>query len=148
VKTWQCETAACFRYQVFHFFQTDFMLTIELTGLRFFAYHGLYEEEQRLGADFEMDVVVGYRVHRVPPRSITETLDYVSLYQLVQQQMALREDLLETIVCNTALAILHQFAVVEEVDVVLKKLQPPIADFRGTVAVRYHTKRTDLPSPR
>ena len=35
------------------------MFTIELSKLRFHAYHGLYHEEKKLGGDFEVNVTVG-----------------------------------------------------------------------------------------
>ena len=34
------------------------MATIAIEGVRFFAYHGYYEEEQELGNTFVLDVIV------------------------------------------------------------------------------------------
>ena len=97
-----------------------------------------------LGNEFEMDVLVDYLPHRLPPQHLADTLNYVSLYYLLQQHMEQRENLLETVVYNIAHAILHQFPEAGAVSLVIRKLQPPIAGFNGSVGVRYQVKRQDL----
>ena len=40
-------------------------ITIELKGLRFFAYHGLYAEEQKTGNEFEIDLFVTHQPSKI-----------------------------------------------------------------------------------
>lgn len=121
------------------------MLTIHLAALRFFAYHGLYEEEKLLGTTFELDVTIVYQPVHFPPRDINDTLNYVSVYSLLKQVMQRRENLLETVLYNMAQALLHEFSTVQSVSLYLRKLQPPITDFEGSVGIHYSVDRKELP---
>jgi dihydroneopterin aldolase len=71
-------------------------------------------------------------------------LDYVAVYDLVKARMDEPTPLLETIVIDVAQQILAQFSIVEEVQISIKKLHPPIPQFRGSVGVSYTFKRDDL----
>ena len=42
-------------------------MTIELKGLRFFAEHGMYVEERKVGNQFEIDLEVSYKVPKQTP---------------------------------------------------------------------------------
>ncbi|RFM27115.1 dihydroneopterin aldolase [Deminuibacter soli] len=117
------------------------MLTIELSALQFFAYHGLYEEEKRLGNRFELDVTIVYQPGYFPPRTIDDTLDYVSVYSLIKQVMEQREDLLETVLHNMAHSLFNTFAPIHTVQLYLKKQQPPIVGFEGVIGIRYSAAR-------
>lgn len=120
------------------------MLTIELKALRFFACHGLYEEEQVLGNNFVLDVSLVYQPGHFPPRNINDTLNYVSVYSLLQSVMQQREDLLETVLYNMACSLFRHFAEIESVALYLQKVQPPIIGFTGTLGIRYQANRGDL----
>ena len=76
------------------------MLTLELTNLRFFAFHGLYEEEKKIGGEFAVNVFVTYLPVTFPVTDINETIDYTAIYQLIKEKMQRREDLLETVASN------------------------------------------------
>ena len=59
-------------------------MTIELKGLRFFAEHGMYAEERKVGNQFEIDLEVSYKVPKHTITSIEETVNYVELYRIVE----------------------------------------------------------------
>ncbi len=111
-------------------------LTIELKQLRFFGYHGLYPEEKKTGNEFEVNLDVSYP----PPEKVTapeETIDYVKLYQLLQEEMKNPRELLETLVTEIAQSIHQAFPRIKKIDIGITKLQAPITGFRGRVGVRY-----------
>ena len=117
------------------------MLTIELSKLRFHAYHGLYHEEKKLGGDFEVNVTVVHQPIKLPILHLDETIDYMAVYNLIKEIMQKPEPLLETVVTLLAEEILKRFSHAEEVNVSITKLNAPILSFEGRVGVRYFLKR-------
>lgn len=117
------------------------MLKIEFNKLRFFGYHGLYEEEASVGVEFELDLFIDYIPLATPVKHITETLDYVSVYAMIKTIMEKREDLLETVAHNIAQNIISHYVFVEEVKVIIRKLHPPITNFTGSIGIHYSLKR-------
>jgi len=112
------------------------LITIELKQLRFFAYHGLYAEERKTGNEFSVDLSVSY----LPVGSITdisETVNYVRLYDVLKKEMQNPRHLLETFVMEMTEIIHSHFTQIKRVEIRITKLQPPIAEFTGQVSVTY-----------
>jgi dihydroneopterin aldolase len=112
------------------------LITIELKQLRFFAYHGLYAEEQKTGNEFEITLAVSFS-----PESqvlhLTDTVDYVKLYELLKVEMQKPRHLLETLAMELAEIIHDAFLHVQRFEIRITKLQPPIAKFTGRVFIEY-----------
>ena len=117
------------------------MLTIQLLNLSFYAYHGIHEEENKLGAEYEVNVSVKHQEKKIPVLHINETIDYTSVYGLLKQHMMQSRALLETIATTFVNDVFAQFAEAEEVSITIIKKHPPIAAFEGSVAVSYTAKR-------
>ncbi|MDE3235464.1 MAG: dihydroneopterin aldolase [Bacteroidota bacterium] len=117
------------------------MLSIHLHNVIFFAYHGLYEHEKINGNEFEVNVSVDYQPSDGVISNIENTINYVDVFQLVQQRMSMATPLLETVVMDIAGQIIARFSLAEKVSVSIKKLNPPIKDFRGTVGVSFTVSR-------
>lgn len=112
-------------------------MTIELKGLHFFAYHGLYAEERKTGNEFEIDLSVTYQASEKIISHLNETVNYSQLYNLLKSEMQNSRGLLETFVMEVAEAIHLAFPFVKKVALTITKLQPPIVSFKGTVGVKY-----------
>jgi len=112
------------------------MLTIELTGLRFHAFHGLYKEEKKIGGDYEVNVTIQHLPKKLPVIHIDETIDYTVVYKLINELMQRPEPLLETVASLIASEILRKFSQAETVAVSVTKLNPPIIAFQGSVGVK------------
>ncbi len=119
------------------------MLSIQLNNLSFFAFHGLYEEEKLNGNDFIVNAVIYYQPEKLI-NQISDTIDYVSVYELIERRMQIATPLLETIVMELTLQIFDKFTLAESVAIELTKLKPPIHNFKGTVSVKYELKRSQL----
>ena len=111
------------------------MHTIELTGLRFYAHHGLYEEEKKLGGWFEVNLHVHFEPENFPVQALSDTIDYMRLYSVVKERMQIPTPLMETIAGEIAQKILSEFLLINHVEVNIKKLNAPIASFEGTTGV-------------
>ncbi|MBC7721943.1 MAG: dihydroneopterin aldolase [Pedobacter sp.] len=116
------------------------MLSIHLNNVFFFAYHGLYDHETLNGNNFEVNLTVNYQPVKLVTK-ISETINYVAIYELLNARMQIATPLLETLVMDIANEILAQFPLVENISISIKKMQPPIANFDGSVGVSYSLKR-------
>lgn len=117
------------------------MLSIHLNNLLFHSFHGLYEEESVLGNDFKVDITVWHQPARIPVLSLHETINYVTVYELVKKKMEIPTLLLETLATTIAQEILTAFQQAEKVKISIDKLQPPIRDFNGSVGVEFELNR-------
>lgn len=117
------------------------MLSIKLQDLLFHGHHGIYEEEKILGNEFEVNITVTFLPKSLPVKHIEETIDYVSVYQLVKKRMSVPTPLLETLVTEIAGEILSQFMLAESVSISIRKVNPPISQFRGSIGVSCNMNR-------
>ncbi len=117
------------------------MLTIQLLHLSFYSYHGIYEEEKKLGAEYEVNISISHQEENIPILHINETIDYVSVYELIKKHMQQPRQLLETIATTFAEDVFVLFNEAEEVTITIIKKHPPVVAFEGSVAVSYSAKR-------
>ncbi len=105
------------------------MMTIAIHGAEFFAYHGFYPEEQKLGTKFVVDVEVDFRPVTAGIRQddISHTVDYEQLYEIVCNEMKHTRKLIETVAQAMADGIKTKYPFADSVQVVLKKMHPPMA---------------------
>lgn len=111
-------------------------ITIELKGLRFYAYHGWHEEEAILGNEFEVSIFATFP-SKDAITSITDTVDYTKIHQLAATVFMQREKLLETVAQNISAAIEQEFNDIKQLRITITKLAPPIVSFTGTVGITY-----------
>ncbi|MBD0298163.1 MAG: dihydroneopterin aldolase [Flavisolibacter sp.] len=116
------------------------MISIELHQLRFFAAHGVYEEEAKLENEFEVDLQISYTAPENVITKIDETINYVSVYSIVKEEMGERKLLLETCAVHIIKRLKQVFPQISSISISIKKLNPPIPGFMGSVGVTYtHT---------
>lgn len=116
------------------------LMTIELRDLHFHAFHGLYPEERKTGNDFRMAVDVDYIPSEEIITQIGDTLNYASLYTIVEKAMQRPVDLLETLVMQITETIHNAYPHAKRIRISIHKLHPPIERFTGEVGVVYEKK--------
>ena len=118
--------------------------TIELKSLRFFAEHGMYQEEMKVGNEFELDISIECNSPKKKITSIEQTINYVEVYRIVQEEFATRRSLLETLATDIAGQILERFSLAEIVFISIRKVHAPVSQLRGSVGVSFELNRKDL----
>jgi len=113
------------------------MVTINLKQLRFFAHHGLYEEERKVSNEFMVDLEVGLGAAGPVITKMSETINYIKLYELVKKHMLETTDLLETLAMKITEDIHQSYPQVKKVTISITKKYPPVINFSGNVAVSY-----------
>ncbi|SDD27642.1 dihydroneopterin aldolase [Mucilaginibacter pineti] len=103
------------------------MINIALQGAEFFAYHGFYPEEQKLGCRYLVDIEVGF----VPQAAIMadeldNTVDYEKLYIIACEEMKHTRKLIETVGQGILDKIIGKYPFVKTIHVAIKKVNPPL----------------------
>lgn len=116
------------------------MIHISLRNLIFHAFHGLYEEEKQLGNQFEVNLDIYFPEPDTAITHLDQTVNYVTLYNLVQERMQVPEPLLETLAMDIASSAKREFPQIFEINVSISKINMPLVNFRGNISVTYHKK--------
>jgi dihydroneopterin aldolase len=103
------------------------MVKIELIGLEFFAYHGVYSEEQNAGNNFIVNLsVAGEFDDAVQNDNLEGTIDYEKLYAVIADEMHTRSKLLEHLAGRILNRIIEGHRQIKEIKIEIEKLNPPI----------------------
>ena len=114
------------------------MGTINVSGIRCYSYHGCHEEEARIGGAYVVDIKIETDFEGAAMTDdLTQTIDYVEVYEIVKQQMAIRSKLIEHVAKRICNALLNQIKSIQHVEVKLTKLHPPIVGDVELVSVIY-----------
>ncbi|MBL0389157.1 dihydroneopterin aldolase [Tumebacillus sp. ITR2] len=110
---------------------------IYMSGLEFYGYHGVFEEENRLGQRFLADVVMSLPLQQAGlTDDLHETVHYGEAYDCIREIMdGEPAKLLETLAERIAASLLASFPALQDVQVKVTKLHPPIKGPMNGVAV-------------
>ena len=101
--------------------------SIFISGLRLYAFHGVMEQERRVGGEFSVDLRVHYYIYKAMETDrVEDTVSYADLCDVVKREMAQPSALLEHVGGRIAKAVLAAFPQVETVNVKITKLNPPM----------------------
>ncbi len=100
---------------------------VSLEGLEFFAYHGFYDEEQKIGNKYSVDVEVETDLMKAASKdSLGETINYEDLYKMISKVMATPTRLLESLSLRIMEQVFAHFKAAKRVQVSVSKFNPPI----------------------
>ena len=99
---------------------------VALEGVRFFARHGYYPEEQKIGTDFLVDIETEMFVTENLNDELSDTVNYERLFDIVSQEMKTPRKLLETVAHRILKTILAEFSQLETAKVSIRKLNLPV----------------------
>jgi 7,8-dihydroneopterin aldolase/epimerase/oxygenase len=100
---------------------------IALEGMEFFAFHGFYDEEQKIGNKYGVDLYIQTDLHAAAASDNLEaTVNYEKLYKLVLHEMSLPARLLEHLGHRIIEGVLQEFPFVQQVKVSVSKFNPPL----------------------
>ncbi|MEY4875431.1 MAG: hypothetical protein RL708_580 [Bacteroidota bacterium] len=115
-------------------------MKIIFNDIKIFAHHGWYDEEQQTGHWFTVDVQIELVDKQNIGDSLDNTFNYEVVYQIVKEEMATTQKLLETVVQNILQKIMKH-EVVKNATVRLNKLEPYKMQGVGKVAVELSYSR-------
>ncbi|MBC7830011.1 MAG: dihydroneopterin aldolase [Chitinophagaceae bacterium] len=111
------------------------MITIELKDVRIQAHHGLYKGESKTGNIYHIDLCVTFKEGNTGFDKLSDTIDYVELYEIVKQRMQEPAHLLEKLCDEMIERIRLKYPFITEASISMYKIHPPIENFEGKVGV-------------
>lgn len=104
--------------------------------MRFYAFHGCFAEEQKIGTYFQVEVAFETDTTRAQKSDdIADTVNYLEVYRVVQREMMQPSHLLEHVADRIGEALLASFSPMESVRVRVCKLNPPLGGQLESVSV-------------
>lgn len=105
---------------------------IKVNNIKVFTNHGCLEEEAKIGAEYRVDIEVEANLALSSATDeLKDTVDYVHLNKIAQEEMAIRSKLLEHVAQRMLDRIFNEIKLVDSATVSVAKLNPPIG---GNVA--------------
>jgi len=106
---------------------TSDMNKILIEGIKLYAYHGCLEEEEKIGAYYIVDVTLETDfTEAAKTDDLIKTIDYVTVYNIVKKQMAIRSKLIEHVGQRIINELKKELTGLKKVKVKVTKLNPPM----------------------
>lgn len=115
---------------------------VALNDVRFFAYHGFYPEEQKIGSVFYVDIETYFHPDRETGDNLVNTVNYERLFAIADAAMAQTSKLIETVAERILQELIHEFPYLEEISVRIRKMNPPLAGEVGASVVNLSWNRS------
>ena len=118
---------------------------IIMKDMMFFGYHGVLEEENRIGQKFILDVVLHADFKEAALNdNVEDTISYADVYVLVKDIVEKKQfRLIETLAENIAMSTLAEFKKVIEISVKVKKPEAPVPGIFDYFGVEIRRNRDD-----
>jgi len=95
--------------------------------MKFYAFHGVLEQEQRVGNIFIVDLKLYVDLSKASETdNLSDTINYAEVYKIVKIEMDIPSKLLEHVAGRILRKIKKEFPVIEGIEICLAKERPPI----------------------
>jgi len=103
------------------------MVSIQIEGMRFHAFHGHYPVEQLVGSDFIVDLKIQVQESKaLKTDDLSDAINYQILYGIVKEEMQITSSLLEHVGNRILKAVYNKFPEIDNSEVKISKLNPPM----------------------
>jgi len=110
--------------------------TIEVNGIKVYAFHGCLEEEGKIGGNYLVDVMLNTNFSIAAKNDdLTQTIDYVDINKIVCEEMAIRSKLIEHVGQRIINRIKQEIKNIDFIKIKVAKICPPINGDVDNVAI-------------
>ncbi|EJW92832.1 dihydroneopterin aldolase [gut metagenome] len=100
---------------------------IFLDKMRFYAYHGVGEQETLIGNEFTVSLRLQVDItSAIETDCVKDTVNYADVHQAVKEEMAIPSKLLEHVAGRIVQRLLNDFPAIGQVEIKLTKRNPPM----------------------
>ena len=118
---------------------------IKLKDIKIYAYHGCLSEENLIGGEYLVNLSVFSNLKKSSlSDELKDTIDYVSLLDIVKKEMLSPSKLLENVVKRVVDKIFLVFPKINKVSLEVSKLNPPINGNVFSASVKNKVKRKEM----
>lgn len=118
-------------------------MKITLHEMRFYAYHGVFAQERRVGNHFIVELSfwadIAESLHR---DKLEETISYADVYEVIKSEMAIPSRLLEHVVGRISERLFATFPRMQRIALTLSKCNPPFPGEVHSAAVTLEACRS------
>ncbi len=101
--------------------------SIRLNKMQFHAFHGVMEQEQKVGNIFIVDLELQVDLQKASETDeLSDTVSYADIYEIVKCEMEIPSKLLEYVAGRILRRIKKEFPSIQKVKICLAKKRPPI----------------------
>lgn len=101
--------------------------TIEIENMEFYAFHGCYDTEKRVGNHFLVSVWLHTDLDTpAATDDLYTSVNYLEVYELVRAQMGVTSNILEHVAARIVESLYARFPQLEKATVKVSKLAPPL----------------------
>jgi dihydroneopterin aldolase len=98
-----------------------------LSGMQFYAYHGVNAQENKVGNTFFIDLKIGGDFSKAClSDNVADALNYASIYETVKHMMDIPCHLLEHLAETICQELKKKFPQIESIEIKLSKTNPPL----------------------
>lgn len=116
---------------------------IILEKMKFYAYHGCFSEEQLVGTNYELTLGIELDTSKASKTdSLEDALNYQNVYHVVKKEMEIKSKLIEHVAQRIVDKLLNTYPQIEQVDLILSKLNPPLGGQIERVSIEMSEQRT------
>lgn len=109
---------------------------IKLNTIQLYAKHGCLVEEGKIGSMYNINLTVNTDFSKAATTdNLKDAVDYVHLYKIVKDEMAIRSALLEHVANRILNRMLLEIPIIEKVKVQIAKVNPPIGGNVSDVSI-------------
>jgi len=99
---------------------------IILENIEIYAYHGVYEQENRVGNNFSIDIKLNVDISKAClTDNLEDTLHYGEIYDIIKREMDIPSKLLEHAGGRIIRSLKENFPVIEKIELKISKKNPP-----------------------
>lgn len=116
---------------------------IHISGMKFYGYHGVFPEENRLGQTFLVDLTLVLNLRPAGKSDdIQDSIDYGEIYQATKKIVeGEAKNLIEAVAEEIAAELLRRYKKISALHVKVTKPNPPIPGAYDGVAVEIYRER-------
>ncbi len=110
--------------------------TIEVNGIKLYAFHGCLPEEEKIGGYYKVDISLQTDFTEASfTDELIKTIDYVDINRIVTEEMAIRSKLIEHVGQRIFTRIKNNILNIDNLRVKIIKICPPINGDVENVAI-------------
>lgn len=112
---------------------------IELKDIKFYAHHGVMEQERIVGNQFVIDALLTVPlVDAMESDNLEDTINYAQIYEVIKSEMGIPSNLLEHVAGRILTALKRTFPQLTAIELKVSKLNPPIEGEIQSASVIVH----------
>lgn len=115
---------------------------IFIDGLEFYAFHGYFDEEQKIGGKYIVNVELGTNFDKAAQNDdLQGTINYADVAQVVEEEIHIKSKLIEHVAGRIINRLFEEFHEVKSIKVKVSKINPPLGLKLNSVSVELEKVR-------